>query len=129
MESKTRRHFDQILTAAGSVLDNIEIEEDFSARRALLKISGKLETFEVKITEIIDLEKRKYAYYLINNGVVEYGCDNASDIKALKIKYGKDYVTHINETIPHTHGKGKKTTELSDEINACDFLEGLKRFK
>jgi hypothetical protein len=84
MENKIRRHFDEIVTAAKLLLNNIKIEEDHSVKRALLKISGKFETFEVNLTEIIDEEKRKYAYYLINKGVVEYGCDNASDIKALK---------------------------------------------
>jgi hypothetical protein len=129
MESKVRRHFDEIITAAKSLLNNIKIEEDLSVKRALLKISGKFETFEVKVSEIIDEEKRKYAYYLINKGVVEYGCDNAPDIRALKMRYGKDYTKHLNEPIPHCHGKGKKTIELTDEMNAKEFLERVKSFK
>lgn len=129
MESEIRRHFDEIVTTAKSLLNNIKIEEDFSLKRALLKISGNFESFEVKVTEIIDEEKRKYAYYLINKGVVEYGCDNASDIKALKMRYGRDYIKHLNEPIPHTHGKGKKTTELTDEMDAKEFFEKIKSFK
>jgi len=129
MEGKIRRNFDQIVTAAKSLLKNIKIEEDISVKRALLKISGKYETFEVKVTEIIDEKKRKYAYYLINKGVVEYGCDNAPDIKALKIRYGKDYSRHLHEPIPHSHGKGKKTIELTDEMDAKKFFEKIKVFK
>ena len=129
MESKIRRHFDEIITIAKSLLNNIKIEEDLSVKRALLKISGKFETFEVNVTEIIDEKKRKYAYYLINKGVVEYGCDNAPDIKALKIRYGKDYSKHLNEPIPHSHGKGKNITELTGEIDAKEFFEKIKAFK
>jgi hypothetical protein len=128
MEGKIRRHFDQIVTAAKSLFNNIKIEEDISVKRALLQISGKYESFEVKVTEIIDENKRKYAYYLINKGVVEYGCDNAPDIKALKIKYGKDYSKHLNEPIPHSHGKGKKTIELTDEMDAKEFFKKIKAF-
>lgn len=129
MEDKIRRHFDQIITSAKSLLNNIKIEEDISVKRALLKISGKYESFEVKVTEIIDEKKRKYAYYLINKGVVEYGCDNAPDIKALKMRYGKDYSEHLHEPTPHSHGKGKKKIELTDEIDAKRFFEKIKAFK
>jgi hypothetical protein len=128
METKIRRYFDEIITAAKILLDNIEIEEDLSFKRALLKIAGKRGTFEVKITEIFDEEKRKYAYYMINNGIVEFGCDNAPDKKALRIKYGKDYTKHINEPIPHFHGRNKENTELSIEMDAKEFFEKIKRF-
>lgn len=128
MESKIRKYFDEILTAASLFLKDIKIEEDISVKRALLKISGRFETFEVKVTEIIDEEKRKYAYYLIKNGVVEYGCDNAPDIKALKMKYGKDFIMHKNEPIPHSHGKGKKTMDLTDEIGVREFFGKIKLF-
>jgi hypothetical protein len=45
MEGKIRRHFDQIVTAAKSLFNNIKIEEDISVKRALLQISGKYESF------------------------------------------------------------------------------------
>jgi len=126
MESKIRRHFDEIVTVAQSLLNNIKIEEDLSEKRSLLKISGTFEAREVKITEIIDEEKRKYAYYLINQGVVEYGCDNAPDLKALKMKYGKDYKKHLNEPTPHSHDKGKKNIDLTEEMNVKEFLEKIR---
>lgn len=126
MESKIRRHFDEIVTLAQSLLNNIKIEEDLSEKRALLKISGIFETREVRVTEIIDEEKRKYAYYLINKGAVEYGSDNAPDLKALKMKYGKEYKKHLNEPIPHSHDKGKKSIELTDEMSAKEFFKKIK---
>ncbi|MCP4148453.1 MAG: hypothetical protein GY757_11970 [bacterium] len=126
MENKARTHFDEIINAAKEILDNIKIEEDVSIKRALLKISGKYESFDVRITEIIDEKKRKYAYYLIDDGIVEYGCDNAADIKALKMKYGKEFIKHINEPIPHTHDRGKKNTELTDMMDAKEFLKKIK---
>jgi len=65
----------------------------------------------------------------INKDLVVVGFDNAPDIKALKIKYGKDYVHHRDERIPHLHGKGKKSTELTEEIGFKEFLKKVKLLK
>jgi hypothetical protein len=45
------------------------------------------------------------------------------------MRYGKDYIKHLNELIPHSHGKDKKNTELTDEMDAKEFLEKIKSFK
>jgi len=129
MENEIRRHFDEIIEDAKAVLEDIEIEQDYSVKRALLKISGNFGNFKVRITEVVDDDKRKYAYYLINKDFVVIGFDNAPDIKALKIKYGKNYVYHLEERVPHFHGKGKKSTELTKEISFKEFLEKVKLLK
>ncbi|NQE05156.1 hypothetical protein C5S32_04735 [ANME-1 cluster archaeon GoMg1] len=126
MEKEIRRHFNEIIEDAKAVLEDVEIEQDYSVKRALLKISGNFRNFKVRITEVLDETKRKYAYYLINNDLVVIGFDNAPDIKALKIKYGKNYVYHLEERIPHFHGKGKKSTELTKEITFKEFMEKVK---
>ena len=126
MENEIRRHFDEIIKTAESTFENVEIEQDFSVRRALLKIRGSFGTLNVGITEVIDDDKRKYAYYVLKTDTVVMGFDNAPDIKALKIKYGKDFLYHLNERIPHFHGKEKKSTELPKEIDFNDFLERIK---
>jgi hypothetical protein len=43
-----------------------------------------------------------------------------------KIKYGKNYVYHLEERIPHFHGKGKKSTELTKEVSFKEFMEKVK---
>ena len=129
MENEVRRHFDEIIEDAKTVLEDVEIKQDYSAKRALLKISGNFGKLKVRITEVIDIDKRKYAYYLINTDLVVIGFDNAPDINALKIKYGKAYVHHLDERIPHFHGKGKKNTELTKEISFREFLEKIKSLK
>ena len=129
MENEVRRHFDEIIEDAKGVLEDVEIEQDYSVKRALLKISGNFRNLKVRITEVVDEDKRKYAYYLINKDLVVIGFDNAPDIKALKIKYGKNYVYHIEERIPHFHGKGKKSTEITKEISFKEFMEKVKSMK
>lgn len=126
MENEIRRHFNEILEDAKAVLENLEIEQDYSVKRALLKIRGTFGDFEVRVTEVVDGDKRKYAYYLINNDFVIFGFDNAPDIKALKLKYDKDYVHHLGEQIPHFHGKGKESTELTKEVSFKVFIEKVK---
>jgi len=87
MENEVRRHFDEIIEDAKTVLEDVEIEQDYSVKRALLKIRGNFGNLKVRITEVIDADKRKCAYYLINKDLVVIGFDNAPDINALKIKY------------------------------------------
>ena len=129
MDDKIRRHFNEIIEDAQAVLEDIEIEQDYSVKRALLKISGNFRNFKIRITEVVDEDKRKYAYYLINNDFVIIGFDNAPDIRALKIKYGKDYVQHHDERIPHCHGKGKERIELTKQISFKEFLKRVKSLK
>jgi hypothetical protein len=129
MEDEIRRHFDEIIEDASTALEDVEIEQDYSVKRALLKIGGSLGNLKVRITEVIDENKRKYAYYLINKDLVMIGFDNAPDIRALKIKYGKDYGHHLDERIPHFHGKEKKSIELTKEISSKEFLEKVKSLK
>lgn len=129
MEDEVRRYFDQIIEDAKAVLKDLEIEQDYSVKRALLKISGNFRKFKVRITEVVDEDKRKYAYYLIKNDFVIIGFDNAPDIRALKIKYGEDYGHHHDERIPHFHGKRKESTELTKEISFKEFMENIKSLK
>jgi len=74
-------------------------------------------------------EIRRHFNEIINKDLVVIGFDNAPDIRALKIKYGKDYVHHLEERIPHFHGKGKKSTELTKEIGFREFMEKVKSVK
>ena len=106
MEDAIRRHFNAIIEDARAVLEDVEIEQDYSVKRALLKINGDFK-----------------------NDFVLIGFDNAPDIKALKIKYGENYVQHHDERIPHFHGRGKESIELTKEISTKEFLETVKSFK
>ncbi|HJH26408.1 MAG TPA: hypothetical protein C5S37_06445 [Methanophagales archaeon] len=74
-------------------------------------------------------EVRRHFDEIINSDLVVIGFDNAPDINALKIKYGEGYVHHLDERIPHFHGKGKKNTELTKEISFREFLEKIKSLK
>lgn len=74
----------------------------------------------------METEIRKHFDEIIKEDSVVMGFDNAPDIKALKLKYGKDFIYHLNERIPHFHGKEKKRTELTEEIGFNEFLEKIK---
>jgi len=57
MEGKIRRHFNEIIENARAVLEDMEIEQDYSVKRALLKISGNFRKFKVRITEVVDEDR------------------------------------------------------------------------
>lgn len=84
---------------------------------------------QVAVTEVLAPAGRKYSYYLRRGSVILLGLDNASDRSALRLKYGKDFSQHLQELIPHLHGKGKQTVELTGEKTVEDFVQMILEFK
>jgi len=94
---------------------------------ALLEMSGDYGVYQVRLREIWRADgSRKYAYYVLRQSEVVVGFDNASDPRALRLKYGKDYTRHRLELTPHRHTEGKKAIELTDEMDCAAFIVWLK---
>ena len=94
---------------------------------ALLEMGGDYGVYQVRLREIWRADgSRKYAYYALRQLKVVVGFDNASDPRALRLKYGKDYTRHRLELIPHRHTEGKKAIELTDEMDCAAFIVLLK---
>jgi hypothetical protein len=53
------------------------------------------------------------------------GFDNYPDRRALQQKYGQNYKAYLSELIPHKHGPGKTTLELTVEMTMEQFLNYL----
>lgn len=123
MEAKIRSYFDDLIKDAESAFEHVELERDISVRRALLKLNASCGTFEIRVTEVIDEKGRNYAYYVLKEGAVVMGFDNAPDITALKLKYGEHFRDHLSERIPHVHGKAKKSIQLTTDLSFRAFLE------
>lgn len=116
METKTKEHFERLKSAIHNHLQNIKIlKEDYSQKRHLLKIEGYYQNFRIKISEVIDAQKRKYSYYVLKDNYVTAGFDNAADPHVIRQKYGVDFKTHLLENIPHYHGSGKKELKILDK--------------
>ena len=125
MDGEVEGHFNEIITLGKKHLQDVKIERDVSYKRALLKIRGVFKGSEVRVTEVIDMAGRKYSYYLLREGEVVVGFDNAPDVRALRIKYGAKLKGHLGESIPHRHGEKKKTITLTNEIKFKDFLNEI----
>ena len=94
---------------------------------ALLEMGGDYGVYQVRLREIWRADgSRKYAYYALRQLKVVVGFDNASDPRALRLKYGRDYTRHRLELIPHRHTEGKKAIELTDEMDCAAFIVWLK---
>lgn len=128
MDGEAKGRFDKIIAIAQDTFENVEIECDISYQRAILKIEATFKEYKVRITEIIDQDRRKYSYYLIRGGNVTVGFDNAPDGRALKLKYRGKSKEHLGEYIPHAHGEKKRTIRLTKEIFFEDFLDEIKLF-
>lgn len=125
MEEQAKQHFEQILTLARQYFENIQIKAyDISEQRALLRIEAIFGKRRVALTEIVRTAGRAYAYYLLDEDQVILGWDNAPDRQALRLKYGKDFITHIHDEIPHQHLQDGTVT-LTFEKTFVEFLDNL----
>ncbi len=53
------------------------------------------------------------------------GFDNSPDIRAIKLRYGKDYRQHLQERVPHQHSADDALT-LTEPMNIDAFIAWLK---
>ena len=101
------------------------ISEDVSPIRARLKLRGKWHQYEIAVSEVILPQGRIYSYYVLRGGKVVVGFDNAADREVLRRVYGSDFGRHQYDLIPHKHGAGKQTCEITDEMTFDDFVDWL----
>jgi len=69
---------------------------------------------------------RKYAYYVLAGTTVLVGFDNASDPRALSLKYGAAYGQHRLELIPHQHKNNKHDLVLTAEMDCAALFSWLQ---
>jgi hypothetical protein len=94
---------------------------------ALLEMRGDYGAYQVHVREIWRADSsRKYAYYVLRQSTVIAGFDNAPDPRVLRLKYGKDYIRHRLDAVPHRHTEGKREIELTDEMDCAAFVNWLK---
>ena len=101
-------------------------EEDYSPKRAILRLTAHYGRYRVFITEIVSRTQRQYRYYVLDGDVVIAGFDNAADARALRLKYGPQRKKHIGELIPHLHLKDKTQLELTEEMTCAAILTWLQ---
>jgi hypothetical protein len=94
---------------------------------ALIEMCGEYGVYQVHLREIRRADgSRKYAYYVLHHTRVVAGFDNASEPRALRLKYGDDYTSHRLELISHRHTGGKVAIELTGEMDCASFIAWLK---
>lgn len=118
--------FADIIALARTRLTPIHIEQDVETDRAILSIDGKLGSYRVIIKEVVNFQRRRYAYYVLEEERVVLGFDNHPDRTALRLRYGDCYTDHIHDLVPHRHGPDKATTSLTEPWDAIRFLQDLK---
>ena len=102
--------------------DSVIVRREERPELALIEMQGKYGDYAVHLREIIRADgSRKYAYYVLGEQRTIVGFDNASDPRALRLKYGHDYVRHRLELVPHRHTEYKATLELAGEMNCATF--------
>lgn len=126
MAGTLRESFADIIALARAKLTEIETEEEIDPTRAILSIEGRFAGYRVFIRETVTLTGRRYAYYVLEQVRVLFAFDNHADHHSLRLRYGEKFTSHLHELIPHRHGPGKATTELTEEWSAERFLTELE---
>lgn len=121
--------FDHIIAIFETVVKDATIlRREADTQRAILLLKGIYHNHQVYLREISRADgSRKYSYYVIREGQVLAGFDNAADPRALRLKYAQDYVKHREEPIPHFHSANRQVVELTHEMNCEMFIEWLKQ--
>jgi len=128
MAEPARRYFETLNELVETALDGITLKRtDFNPKRSIYEIHGSFGKFQIRIKEIYMQSDRMYSYYVLFENRVIVGFDNYPDIKMLQLKYGKYFVKHISELIPHKHGQNKEICELSNEMFIETFLDYVKK--
>lgn len=124
MDREAEQRFKQILSLARQHFDEvIVVRRDITAQRAILTLRCEYRGKTIAVNEVLAKETRWYSYYLVWSGKVLFGLDNASDREALRMRYGSDFIHHLQEPIPHLHTEDKQELELTDEKGFADFVE------
>ena len=125
MDEKTSRHFAEIIALAESVFENVTYEIDETPDRSILRIEADYGKYQILVTELFSDGVRKYRYYVMRGSWVEAGFDNASDPRAIRLKYGKIGEEHAGENIPHLHLEDKTKLSLTEEMTFSQFVDWL----
>ena len=121
--------FADIITAFQAVVQNVMIvRQEVDSQRAFLQLRGQYQDYQIHLREILRANgSRKYAYYVVREGQIIAGFDNAPDPRALHLKYGPAYVHHRSEAVPHFHALNRRDIELTAEMKCTTFLQWLEQ--
>lgn len=126
MAGTLREDFARITALARARLTEIKVEEEVDPTRAILSIEGRFAGYRVFIRETVTPTGRRYSYYVLEQARVLVAFDNHADRHSLRLKYGDEFASHLQERISHRHGPDKATTELTEEWTAERFLTELE---
>lgn len=118
---------DALIAKARTALQEVRlVRRDERPTRALIDLEGRFRSYRIIISEIHLADGHvRYAYYVLDaeNRLVQ-GFDNSPDIRAIKLRYGKDYRQHLQERVPHQHSAGDALT-LTEPMNFDAFVVWL----
>jgi hypothetical protein len=118
--------FEQTISIASKKLTQVKVSQEIDSTLAILTIEGVYQSYRVVMKETISSAGRRYAYYLLSGNRVMLGLDNHADRKALRLKYGDEFTTHLSELIPHRHDADKISVTLTSVWTGEQFLEALE---
>ncbi len=125
-----RKHIDQLIAKAKTFLSDVHInryDNDTRLQRALIELEGKWRGYRIIVQEIHRADKSvRYSYYVLNeNNRLVHGFDNSADKKAIKLRYGTEWKSHINEELPHQHDANRKISLMPTEMTFDRLIDWL----
>ncbi len=116
----------ELVAFARRRLAGVATNWDTDSDRSIVEITGYWESYRVIIKETHSSGLCRYAYYVLHDDSVLFGFDNYPDRQALRLKYGRTYIDHLHELVPHRHGRGKQDVRLTEPWTGIRFLAELE---
>jgi hypothetical protein len=119
---------DTLIAKAQATLQNVRlVRRDERPARALIDLEGWWGPYRVIVSEIHLADGGvRYAYYVLDaEDHLVQGFDNSPDIRAIKLRYGKDYRQHLQERVPHQHS-AEDALSLTEPMSLDAFIAWLK---
>jgi len=117
-----------IATARATFRDVRVTRRDERPARALIDMEGWWGAYRIIISEIILSDGSiRYAYYVLDaDNRLVHGFDNTPDVRAVRLRYGREYRHHLGERTSHQHTTDDRLS-LTEPMTLGRFIEWLRQ--
>jgi hypothetical protein len=129
MDRPVGEYINELIATAQATFRDVQVtRRDERPARALIDMEGWWGAYRIIISEIILSDGSiRYAYYVLDaDNRLVHGFDNTPDVRAVKLRYGREYRRHLGERTPHQH-TADDSLSLTEPMTLGRFIEWLQR--
>jgi hypothetical protein len=129
MDRPVGEYLNELIATARETFRDVQVtRRDERPARALIDMEGWWGAYRIIISEIILPDGSiRYAYYVLDaDNRLLHGFDNTPDVRAVRLRYGREYRGHLGERTPHQHTADDRLS-LTEPMTLDRFIEWLRQ--